>query len=214
MPTRARRRVAEPPRDQAPTTFARILRNLVARTPGACAAALVDFEGETVDYAGSLDPFELKVSAAHWQLVLATTRPTSGFDAVQHFCVRAQRRGYFVRRLRENYAVVLVLHPRAAFAVSDRALQVAVMGLSTEAGWPLPRNAVRWFAADVECAHRNQRWRPLRLRVADTWQPLEIIGAVVGLNARERGYRVRLTTGAEIMLIRERLGRWFSDEWL
>ena len=40
------------------------------------------------------------------------------------------------------------------------------------------------------------------------------MGAVVGLAPRERGFRVRLQSGAEMMLVRERLGRWFADEHL
>ena len=42
--------------------------------------------------------------------------------------MRARGRAYYVRRLEENYAVVLVLHPRAAFAVSERAMQEAIAG--------------------------------------------------------------------------------------
>ena len=38
------------------------------------------------------------------------------------------------------------------------------------------------------------------------------MGAVVGLAPRERGFRVRLPSGHEMMLVRERLGRWFADE--
>ncbi len=60
-----------PPRDQETTSFTDILRRLLRATSGARAAALVDFEGETVDYAGVLDPFELRIAAAHWQIVLA-----------------------------------------------------------------------------------------------------------------------------------------------
>ena len=38
------------------------------------------------------------------------------------------------------------------------------------------------------------------------------MGALVGLAPRENGFRVRLPSGAEMMLVRERLGRWFADE--
>ena len=50
--TRRRRRPPRSSRDQHESAFASILRLLVARVPGARAAALVDCLGETVDYAG------------------------------------------------------------------------------------------------------------------------------------------------------------------
>ncbi len=111
-----------------------------------------------------------------------------------------------MRRLEENYAVVLVLHPRAAFAVSERAMQEAIAGLSAEAGWPLPRDAARWFWVDVEAERHGRAVRPKRLKVAGSFQPVEVMGALVGLAPREKGFRVRLPSGAEMMLVRERLG--------
>ena len=65
---RRRRGRAEAPtaRDQAETAFTAILASLVERVPGAHAAALVDAEGETVDYAGDGEPFFLRVAAAAW----------------------------------------------------------------------------------------------------------------------------------------------------
>jgi hypothetical protein len=201
-----------PPRDQARSTFTRILERLLAVTPGAQGAALVDFEGETVDYAGRLDPFELKITAAHWLIVLSETDEARPIGPIQQLMVRAVRRAYYVRRLEENYAVVLILHPRAAFAVSERAVQEAIVGLSAEAGWSLPRDAARWFWVEVESERHGRAVRPRRLKVAGSFQPVEVMGAVVGLAAHEKGFRVRLPSGAEMMLVRERLGRWFADE--
>ena len=211
QPPRSRKDIA-PPRDQATSTFTRVLERLVAVTPGAHGAALVDFEGETVDYAGRLDPFELKITAAHWLIVLSETAEAAQVGPIQRLTVRARGRAYYVRRLEENYAVVLVLHPRAAFAVSERAMQEAIAGLSAEAGWPLPRDATRWFWVEVESEHHGRAVRPRRLKVAGSFQPVEVMGALVGLAARENGFRVRLPSGAEMMLVRERLGRWFADE--
>jgi hypothetical protein len=37
---------------------------------------------------------------------------------------------------------------------------------------------------------------------------------MTGLKAHEVGFRVRLPSGAELMLIRERMGLWFADEHL
>jgi hypothetical protein len=205
-------RRGSPPRDQATSTFTHILERLLAATPGAVGAALVDFEGETVDYAGHFDPFELKVTAAHWQIALAELGDAPQIGAVQRVVVRARRHSYHVRRLPENYAVVLILQPRAAFAVSERAMSEAVVGFSREAGWPLPRDAARWFWVEVETERRGRVRRPRRLKVGGHWQAVDVMGAVVGLAPRERGFRVRLPSGAELMLVRERLGRWFADD--
>jgi predicted regulator of Ras-like GTPase activity (Roadblock/LC7/MglB family) len=211
-PGSRRPRAAAPPRDQATSTFTRILERLVGSTPGAKAAALVDFEGETVDYAGDLDTFELKVAAAHWQLVLAGLgEEAKACGDVRQVTVRTKTRAYVVRRVDASYAVVVVLHRRAAFAVSERALQEADSRLTAEAGWSSPHDAPRWYCVEVE-TERADRTRPVRLRVADGWQPIEVMGAVVGLKPREKGFRVRLPSGAEMMLVRERLGRWFADE--
>lgn len=204
-----RRRPPSPPRDQAPSSFTTILERLVHSTPSARGAALVDFEGETVDYAGSLDPYELKVAAATWQIAVSEVCATS-FAGFTQLVVRAARSSFVLRRVSDHYAVILVLHARAAFAVSDRALAEAETALVTEAGWSR-KNRPAWFSVsvqtDVDADHR-----PTSVLVADAWLPIEVMGTLVGLVERERGYRVRLSSGAEMMLIRERNGMWFCDE--
>jgi hypothetical protein len=198
-----------PKRDQETTIFTEILRRLLRATPGARAAALVDFEGETVDYAGVVDPFELRVAAAHWQIVLAKLG-ASPLGAAKQIVVRSRARSYVVRRLHASYAVVVVLYRHAAFSVSRRALQEADARLCAEAGWPLPEAAF-WFSLDVETDPLDPT-RPLRINPGDGWYDVEILGCVTDMVRRERGYRVRLACGAEIMLVRECLGRWFTDE--
>lgn len=204
-----RRRPQTPPRDQAPSSFTTILERLILATPSARGAALVDFEGETVDYAGSLDPFELKVAAATWQIAVSEVCATS-FSGFTQIVVRAARSSFVLRRVNDHYALVLVLHARAAFAVSDRALAEAETALASEAGWSR-RNRASWFSVSVQ-SEAGADHRPALMLVADTWQPVEVMGALVGLVDRERGYRVRLASGAEMMLIRERNGMWFCDE--
>lgn len=198
-------------RDQERSTFALILERLLSATPGSIAAVLVDHDGETVDYAGDFDPFELKVAAAHWQIVFGEVRELAALGEVRALVIAAPARSYVVRAMHEGYALLLVMHRGAAFAYSERALQEAEARLAAEAGWPPPHDAIRWFQADVE-TQPTDRKRPARVRVAGAWQPVEVMGAMVGLPARERGYRVRLPNGVEAMLIRERLGRWFADE--
>lgn len=88
----------------------------------------------------------------------------------------------------------------------------AIAGISREAGWPIPRDAARWFHVEVETERRGSVRRPRRLKVGGEWHAVEVMGAVVGLSPRERGFRVRLPSGAEMMLVRERLGCWFADD--
>ena len=48
--------------------------------------------------------------------------------------------------------------------------------------------------------------------VSGGWSPLEVLGRWrAGLGRGDVGYRARLPTGAEVNLVRERLGRWYSD---
>lgn len=203
----SKRKQASTPRDQDTSTFTMILERLVVCTPSARGAALVDFEGETVDYAGAIDPFEMKVAAAHWQIVLSEIDDTKLAGPTQ-LIIRARHRGYVLRRVNQEYAIILVLHARAAFAVSERALAEAETALAREAGWAR-RNRPAWFGVSVQTDGDH---RPVELFVADTWQRIEVMGAVVGLRDRERGYRVRLPSGVEMMLVRERNGLWFCDE--
>ncbi len=79
-------------------------------------------EGETVDYTGNLDTFDIKIAAAHWQIVIAETADTPAIGAIRQMTLRARGRGYVVRRVQENYAVLLILHRRAAFTVSGARL--------------------------------------------------------------------------------------------
>ena len=58
-----------PPRDQRESAFTAILTDLVERVPGARCAALVDRDGETVDYGGRGSPYEMRVAAAHLRIV-------------------------------------------------------------------------------------------------------------------------------------------------
>jgi hypothetical protein len=209
---RTRRDVAALARDQATSTFTKVLERLVEMTPGALGAALVDYEGETVDYTGRVDPFELKITAAHWLVVLSETSDLPSLGRIRELTVRAKARAYHVRRLEEGYAAVLVLRPRTAFAVSQRAMDEAAARLSLEAGWPANRELGRWAWVEVEPDPGSRGTRPKRVRVGGNMEPVEVLGAVVGLAPREKGFRVRLQTGAELMLIRDRLGCWFTDD--
>lgn len=210
--TRSRRaRPVVPPRDQDASTFTVILERLLASISSCRGAVLVDADGETVDYAGILEPFDLKIAAAHWQIVIAELETLEHFGESRQITVRAKNRGYIVRRLPEGYGLVLVLHARAAFAASERAMDEIEADLAREAGWERPAGSAKWFRVDVETLAPDHV-RPHRMLAAGTWQTIEVLGTMVGLKPREKGFRVRLAGGAEMSLVRECRRRWFADE--
>jgi hypothetical protein len=209
---RSRRvRPVPPPRDQEASTFTTILERLLETTPGSRGAVLVDKDGETVDYAGILQPFDLKIAAAHWQIVISELQELQHFSESRQIILRARERGYIVRRLPEGYGLVLVVHARAAFAASARAIDEIEVNLCTEAGWERPAGSAKWFRVEVETLAPDHM-RPHRMRAAGTWQAIEVLGTMMGLRPREKGFRVRLAGGAEMSLVRECRRRWFADE--
>jgi predicted regulator of Ras-like GTPase activity (Roadblock/LC7/MglB family) len=50
--------------------FKRLLTTLVEAVPGASGAILADWEGEAVEQHCQGDPYEMKVTAAHWGILL------------------------------------------------------------------------------------------------------------------------------------------------
>jgi hypothetical protein len=202
------------PRDTEPTAFTAILEQLIDRVAGASAAALVDSQGETVDYAGRGDPFELRVAAAHLQIILRELEVITPLGEPRWFVIRAARRSFAASALPDGYVLVLVLRPRAAFTISTRALKCCTRALAEEAGWTLREmqrsDGVKqrsWFFTKVET---DRRGRPTH--VGEKRTRVEVLGAVMGLSVRERGFRVRTAEGSELTLVREPRQRWYADE--
>ncbi len=107
-------------RDQRVTSFSTALMRLCDGV-GAVGAALVDAEGETVDYAGAMDPFDIKVAAAEWAVVLVLLKSSRvpAWADTETLVIRGGRKSYFVRALVDGYAIVLQLLPHA-FGISHR----------------------------------------------------------------------------------------------
>ncbi len=196
-------------RDTDRTAFTQILTDLICRIPGAHSAALVDAEGETVDYTGKAPPFDVKIAAAHFRIVLSEMANERACSSTRTLIVRAARKSFIVRVLPDTYAIVVLLGRRAGFSPT-RALDACERALAAEAGFPL-RALGKWTPVVVEC---DARLRPQL--VAGTPGQLgaavEVLGAMKGLPAGERAFRVRLETGAEVLLLRERGGAWYSEE--
>lgn len=203
-------------RDQSNSPFSSILGRLCDDS-GALAAALVDGEGETVDYAGLLTPYEIKVAAAEWRIVLAVVHAAKvpGFRHIGGMTVRAAGRTFLIEAMPDGYAIAMCL-PRHCFMVSRRALAQAIRELGREAGLSLPesRSQVSWARVKVRTpgASRLHR-RPDAIWLGNDWSPITILGRYQArdLSHSELGYLARLASGAEVFLVREPLGVWFVD---
>lgn len=212
----SRRRKSLAPRDQTESTFGVILLRLCEAT-GALGAALVDQEGETVDYAGYLEPFQMRVTAAEWRLVFGLVRelPHPNFSLTEQIAVRCEKRSYAIVGLPDGYALVLEL-PRYAFNLSRRAVSEAAREIRAEAGLEWPggeRSAERWSRVAVQTADGDPR-RPTAVFLDGAWKALTILGryAASGNGQREIAFRARLATGLEFALVREPLGAWFAED--
>jgi hypothetical protein len=196
-------------RDTDATAFTFILTELVSRIPGAHSAALVDGEGESVDYTGRAAPFDVKIAAALFRIVIVETRACASFQALRTLAVRCATKSFVVRVLPDDYAVVVLLGKRAGFSAM-RALDVCERALVAEAGLT-PRPLPPWTVVAVDC---DARKRPARVASPGRLggYRVEVLGSVVGLPHRDRAFRIRLETGAELMLVRERGGTWYAEE--
>lgn len=201
-------------RDQGVTAFSAILLRL-CEASGAYAAALVDAEGETVDYAGRIAPFDIRVAAAELRIVLACFESTRLCgDNADELVLRTEKHSFLVWSLSDGYAITLVLG-RRAFGVSRRALAEATRELGLEAGLTkkVGKDRLRWLGVDVMTEPGDPR-RPRAVWHEGAWMPIEILGRYQSsdLGHGEVGYMTRFTSGAERLLVREPLGRWFAGD--
>ena len=103
--TRSRPRAgatAGPARDTEASPFSGILSDLVARVPGAFGAVMVDGDGEAVDYTGRVEPYDLKLAGAHWQIVLREFRAlgtTLPIGTPRGLMVRGARKSFIAHAL-------------------------------------------------------------------------------------------------------------------
>ena len=214
----SQRRRALAPRDQAASSFSGILMGL-CEGAGALAVALVDQEGETVDYAGYVDPYSIRVTAAEWRLVLRVARaaPPAKLPRAEAILVRCQSKSYAIVGLPDGYALVLEL-PRRSFGCSRRAVAEAVRAIELEASLDGPASSLgveRWFRVEVRTASADRR-RPEAVWHEGSWRPIVVLGRhhagpKLPRPGREVAFRARFPTGLEFTLVREPTGRWFAD---
>lgn len=196
---------------QVRSAFTVILETLLGSTTGAVAAVLADEEGEAVDHAGVLPAYDVKLAAAHWQIVLRHGSERRHLHDLRELVVEAERGGYVVRKLFGGYVLVMVCRPGVVFSVSSRALEQVERELTEEAGFPAsPDQVARWTRVRVLLDPASSPagiWRPDRALEA-----VQVIEPATALADFAQRYRVRTDRGEALTLIRERSGRWYAAD--
>jgi len=128
-------------RDRPPSPFANILSGFTDVHSDILAAVFVDGEGECVDYASRLDPFEALLLGAQLlplTLDLAARVRTHGGGALVLWMVEADRRDLVIRRVTDDHTVIVALAAGAVSARLLRAMSALAEALRREAGFDLP----------------------------------------------------------------------------
>lgn len=206
-----------PARDQHASSFNLLLEELILAQPFIRAAALFDSEGETVDYAGELDPFDMKVAAATFGTILTDLRTCARLSKATQISTLTSGHGYILRLLDPTYSLLLVVRRLATFGLSARVMIEIEARLLEEACIPV-REPPSWFRVQVDAGARG---RPVRMRPAmnlsespASWVDVQVLGVHVGMHETHRAFRARLDGGVEVTLLRERPGLWFVDQQL
>ncbi len=130
-----------PLRDQEATGFTLLLNALMEALPEALCAVFIDPEGESVDYAGRINPYDARVTGAEFAVILATCREGATRGGMGHALeLRAEggSKSVLVRMVSEGYdLVVLLATPSIALKAVDKTHQCA-MALLRESGLPAP----------------------------------------------------------------------------
>ena len=96
--------------------FKRLLTTLVDSVPGANGAILADWEGEAVDQFSHGDPFEMKVTAAHWGILLTLLKGLHekyATGAVRESVISTDEQYVIVGAIGDDYALVMTLERSA-----------------------------------------------------------------------------------------------------
>lgn len=92
--------------------FKRLLTALVDAVPGATGAILADWEGEAVEQFCHGDAFEMKVTAAHYGILLTHLKELNQKHAagtVRHSVISTDQQHVLVGAVGEDYVLVMTL---------------------------------------------------------------------------------------------------------
>ncbi len=129
-------------RDIDESAFTSVLRSLVRVVPEALLAVFVDEEGECVDYCSALPPFDAKIAGAQLHVMVhevsqVVAKLRGGKVWFVH--VQGSERELLVRRVSDEYLLVLVTGPLKAEGPLRGAIDATVSALRAEGEISRPR---------------------------------------------------------------------------
>jgi predicted regulator of Ras-like GTPase activity (Roadblock/LC7/MglB family) len=185
-----------------------VLDELVHSIPHAICAVFVDPEGETVDLASRVDPFDARVAGAEFTIVLAAARALASKLALGETLelrVEGSQRSAIVRSVSEGYDLVVLVGAKTIAARVADAVADAAIELLREAGLPPPRSFARLRGAEVptRMSSRFQGIGPVLVEEAGVQRRVE---RALGFYQGEAGIEVlvRLEDGEELLV-------WFDS---
>jgi hypothetical protein len=119
---------------EQPSGFLEILARLGRDVPGAAAAIFCDAEGESIEFWGTLDPYDIKLTGAYASILLSLFEGTAGgAGSPPEVTVTCRELTLIVRGI-ERYRLVLLLRGRSWSPGLDDALDAAAARFAVEAG--------------------------------------------------------------------------------
>jgi len=129
-------------RDIDESAFTGVLRSLMRGVPEALLAVFVDEEGECIDYCSSLPPFDTKIAGAQLHVMVHEIGPIVARlrgGKVWFVHVQGSERELMVRRVSDEYLLVLVTRPIRVEGPLRAALDATVAALRAEGEIARPR---------------------------------------------------------------------------
>lgn len=120
-----------------PSSFAKILQELVGHLPGARGAVFLDWEGEAVDAFSSMSESGIRLFGAHWGIVFKQAKLM--FDKLKlgttsEVLIRLEDLQVIIRRVADDYIVVLSLDADSNLGRALRLMNLAEAKLLAEMG--------------------------------------------------------------------------------
>lgn len=117
------------------TSFGRILRSCVERTPGAIGGAFAAADGETVDLFTDWEAGDWKILTAHYGVVLAMVQSalhTFHYGEAEMVVVSHRHLELLIRSVAEGYYALIAVAPPAPLARAMASLERASVELRRE----------------------------------------------------------------------------------